>query len=129
MPPSKVSLPCLLGDEECQFTTVELEFSQAKELVDGHMKYAHGAGGGYSSGGGDNHRKPEKFPRPEIKLDSTAEDWAEFEVTWQQYKELDSNQSGTVTDGSDEDDQPRSAADFEACARVTGLRSPPMSSL
>ena len=28
-----------------------------------------------------------KFPRPEIKLDSTAKDWEEFTVTWTQYKQ------------------------------------------
>ena len=35
-------------------------------------------------GGG---KKPEKFPRPEIKMDSSAEDWSEFEVEWEYYKE------------------------------------------
>ena len=31
--------------------------------------------------------KPEKFPRPKIKLDSTAKDWEQFTVTWTQYKQ------------------------------------------
>ena len=37
--------------------------------------------------GGGSQRKPENFPRPEISLDKSAEDWMEFEVTWDQYKE------------------------------------------
>ena len=54
-----------------EFQTVSLEYEQAKHLLDGHMQYAHGTG---PAGG----KKPEKFPRPEIKMDSSAEDWAEF---------------------------------------------------
>ena len=76
-----IRLPCLVGDA-CEFQTVLLEYEQAKAQQDGHMQYAHGAGAG--AGGG---KKPEKFPRPEIKMDSSAEDWAEFEVEWEQYKE------------------------------------------
>ena len=76
-----IRLPCLVGDA-CEFQTVSLEYEQAKAQQDGHMQYAHGAGAG--AGGG---KKPEKFPRPEIKMDSSAEDWAEFEVEWDQYKE------------------------------------------
>ena len=45
------------------------------------MRYAHGQGQTAST------NKPEKFPRPEIKLDSTAEDWEEFTVMWGQYKQ------------------------------------------
>ena len=76
-----IRLPCLMGDE-CGFQTVELEYDKAKLQLDGHMQYAHGDAAG--AGGG---KKPEKFPRPEIKMDSSAEDWAEFEVEWEQYKE------------------------------------------
>ena len=47
-----------------------------------HMRYAHPTGGANS-----DDRKPEKFPRPEIKLDSSAEDWSKFLETWKQYKE------------------------------------------
>ena len=75
-----VQLPCLVGGD-CNFQTVQLEYEQAKPLLDGHMQYAHGAAG--TAGG----KKPEKFPRPEIKLDSSVEDWSEFEVEWEQYKE------------------------------------------
>ena len=77
-----IKLPCLVGGE-CDFETVELEYEQAKAQQDGHMQYAHGGGAAGPAGG----KKPEKFPRPEIKMDSSAEDWSEFEVEWEQYKE------------------------------------------
>ena len=76
-----IRLPCLVGGD-CNFQTVQLEYEQAKAQQDGHMQYAHGATAGAGVG-----KKPEKFPRPEIKMDSSAEDWSEFEVEWEQYKE------------------------------------------
>ena len=45
------------------------------------MRYAHPIIGGEAAIG-----KPENFPRPEIKLESTMEDWDEFSATWEQYK-------------------------------------------
>ena len=74
-----VKLPCQIGGD-CDFETISLPYEQAKEQLDGHMRYAHGQAQAVNS------NKPEKFPRPEIKLDSTAEDWEEFSVTWSQYK-------------------------------------------
>ena len=74
-----VKLPCPVGD--CNHETIQLEYAQAKEQLDIHVKYTHAAVGGESS------KKPEKFPRPKIKLDSSSEDWCEFQVTWEQYKE------------------------------------------
>ena len=79
-----IKLPCLVCGDGWNFETVQLEYEQAKAQQDGHMQYAHGNAAGHSVGGA---KKPEKFPRPEIKMDSSAEDWAEFEVTWKQYKE------------------------------------------
>ena len=79
MAPTK--LKCTFGDS-CQYETQEQEFAQSKELLESHLKYAHPV-----QGGGNNDRKPEKFPRPEIKLESSAEEWSEFLVTWDQYKE------------------------------------------
>ena len=76
---TNVKLPCQIGGD-CEFQTVSLPYEQAKEQLDGHMRYAHGQAQAVSS------NKPEKFPRPEIQLDSTAEDWEEFSVTWSQYK-------------------------------------------
>ena len=80
MPTNNVKLPCVIGGE-CDFETISLPYEQAKEQLDGHMQYAHGQAQTVST------NKPEKFPRPEIKLDSTAEDWEEFMVTWTQYKQ------------------------------------------
>ena len=78
-----IGLPCLVGGD-CKFQTVQLEFEQAKAQLDGHMQYAHSTA---RTGGG---KKPERFPSPEIKMDSSAEDWSEFEVKWKQYKETGS---------------------------------------
>ena len=38
---SSYQLPCLLGDDSCQFTTIQLEFPQAKEILQMHMKLVH----------------------------------------------------------------------------------------
>ena len=81
MAPTK--LKCTFGDTSCNFETQELEFPQAKELLETHLKFAHPAQGG---GNNDRRPRPESFPRPELKLDSSAEEWSEFLVTWQQYK-------------------------------------------
>ena len=78
MAPTK--LKCTIGDS-CNYETQELEFAQSKELLESHLKYAHPV-----QVGSNNDRKPEKFPRPEVKLDSSAEEWSEFLVTWDQYK-------------------------------------------
>ena len=75
-----VKLKCTIGDT-CQYETQELEFAQANILLEGHLKHAHPV-----AGRGNNDSKPEKFPRPELKLDSSAEEWSEFKVTWEQYK-------------------------------------------
>ena len=77
-----IKLPCLVGGD-CNFETVELEYDLAKAQQDGHMQYAHGN----AAGQGGAPKRPEKFPRPEIKMDSSVEDWSEFEVEWDQYKE------------------------------------------
>ena len=75
-----VKLPCAIGGD-CDYETINLPYEQAKDLLEIHMMYAHRDAQPVSS------NKPEKFPRPEIKLDSTAENWEEFIVTWAQYKE------------------------------------------
>ena len=78
-----VKLPCPARD--CAYETIEQETrADAKELLDIHVRIDHAA---TAVAGGDSHKKPEKFPRPEISLDKTAEDWSEFLVTWEQYKE------------------------------------------
>ena len=77
MAPTQLQCPA----RDCDYKTQQLEYAQAKELLDIHVKVDH------SAGGGENHRKPEKFPRPEISLDKSAEDWSEFIQHWEQYKE------------------------------------------
>ena len=51
-------------------------------MLESHLKFAHPIPGGSS-----NDRKPEKLPTPDLKLDSSAEEWSEVLVTWQQYEE------------------------------------------
>ena len=68
-----VKLKCTFGDTNCNFETQELEFGQSKELLETHLQFAHP-----TQGGGNNDRKPEKFPRPDLKLDSSAEEWSKF---------------------------------------------------
>ena len=41
MTKSSYQLPCLLGDDSCQYITIQLEFSQAKEILEMHMKLVH----------------------------------------------------------------------------------------
>ena len=73
-----LKLPCPVGG--CDHETIELEYAQAKEQLDIHVKYTHNA-----AASGESSKKPEKFPRPEIKLDSSSEDWSEFKITWGQW--------------------------------------------
>ena len=49
--------------------------NNAEKLLESHLKFAHPI-----AGGSNNDNKPEKFPRPELKLDSSAEEWSEFLV-------------------------------------------------
>ena len=35
------SLPCLLEEDKCSFSTIKLEFPKAKEILELHMKYVH----------------------------------------------------------------------------------------
>ena len=63
--------------------------NNAEKLLESHLKFAHPI-----AGGSNNDNKPEKFPRPELKLDSSAEEWSEFLVPWNEYKaEPDSSNS------------------------------------
>ena len=50
-----VQLPCPVGD--CNHKTIQLEYAQAKEQLDIHVKYTHAAVGGESS------KKPAQLPR------------------------------------------------------------------
>ena len=62
------------GGGDCEFETISLPYDQASEQLDGQAPVG-------------SSNKHEKFPRPEIKLDSTAEDLEEFSLKWSQYKE------------------------------------------
>ena len=44
-----------------------------KGVLETHLQFAHP-----TQDGGNNDRKPEKFPRPDLKLDSSAEEWSKF---------------------------------------------------
>ena len=54
--------------------------NNAEKLLESHLKFAHPI-----AGGSNNDNKPEKLPRPELKLDSSAEEWSEFLVPWNEY--------------------------------------------
>ena len=77
-------LPCVLGATACNYETPELQYEQAKEQLELHMKYRHPAANVGTPG---ENKKPEKFPRPVLELDTTEENYAEFAATWKQYKE------------------------------------------
>ena len=55
--------------------------NNAEKLLESYLKFAHPI-----AGGSNNDNKPEKFPRPELKLHSSAEEWSEFLVPWNEYK-------------------------------------------
>ena len=84
-----VELPCPAND--CEFKTIKLEFAHAKELLDIHVKVDHPV----AAVGGESQRKPEKFPRPEISLDKSAEEWSEFKVSL--FTEFSVIDSGSVS--------------------------------
>ena len=78
-----MELPC--PSSTCAYKTVKLEYAQAQEQLELHARIDHSAA--IAGGGGDSQRRPEKFHRPEISIDKSTEDWNEFLVTWEQYKE------------------------------------------
>ena len=49
--------------------------NNAEKLLESHLKFAHPIAGGSNN---DN--------KPELKLDSSAEEWSEFLVPWNEYK-------------------------------------------
>ena len=73
-----VELPCLIGGD-CDFKTFPLEFNQAKELLDGHMRYAHPIPNPTSlSSVGPTQRRNKQLER-EGKPGSDG--WRRFEIT------------------------------------------------
>ena len=72
-----IRLRCQIGGS-CKFETVPLKYEQAREQVEGHMKYAHPLQ--------SSVRRRQEIPRPEVMSDCSVEDWDEFLVSWEQYK-------------------------------------------
>ena len=79
MAPTKLSCP---AGATCGYTTEEVEFEAAMELLKMHRDIAHAAPAQLPQG-----KKPEKFPRPSIDVDTTAEAWNDFYMAWLQYKD------------------------------------------
>ena len=77
-----MKLRCPAG-EPCAYVTEEVDQQTALALLAMHERAAHPNTGG---GGGNTVKKPEKFPRPQIAQDATAEVWEEFHTAWLQYK-------------------------------------------
>ena len=79
-----VKLKCPAG-VACTYVTEEVDSQTALALLPMHERAVNPASGG----GGESTKanKPEKFPRPQIDQDSTAEAWDEFHTAWQQYKD------------------------------------------
>ena len=78
-----VQLPCAMGAATCAYVTPELQYEQATHQLELHMRYSHPA----VRVGTGNNKKPEKFLWPILELETTEEDYAEFEATWMQDKE------------------------------------------
>ena len=79
-----VKLTCPAGGP-CNYVTEEVDAQTALALLTMHERTAHP-----TVGGGEERTKvmkPEKFPRPQIDQDSTAETWDEFHTAWLQYKD------------------------------------------
>ena len=81
---SAVILPCPMG-MDCDYKTESVEEATALEMQAMHECMKHPTSANLATNGGS--KKPEKFPRPSIDLDSTAEAWQEFHTSWLQYKD------------------------------------------
>ena len=79
-----MKLRCPAG-APCAYVTEEVDQQTALTLLEMHERAAHPNTGG--GGGGNTVKKPEKFPRPQIAQDATAEVWEEFHTAWLQYKD------------------------------------------
>lgn len=79
MAPTKLTCP---AGAACGYTTEEVELDSAMELLKMHRDIAHAAAPPPQQG-----KKPEKFPRPSIDVDTTSEAWNDFYMAWLQYKD------------------------------------------
>ena len=78
-----VKLSCPAG-AACGYVTEEVELQTAMALLAMHREIAHPAAVPAQQ---HNSRKPEKFPRPSINVDTTHEAWQDFYTAWLQYKD------------------------------------------
>ena len=78
-----VKLSCPMGSSYT-YKTEEVEEATTLALLDKHERMGHPAVNQIFTNGG---KKPKKFPRPLIDLDSTAETWQEFHNSWLQYQD------------------------------------------
>ena len=68
---------------QCGYVTEEVDIQSAMTMLAMHKEIVHpGAATPQNSS-----RKPEKFPRPTITVDTTAEAWQDFYTSWLQYKD------------------------------------------
>ena len=78
MAPTQLPCPSIA----CEYVTVEAEFEDAMRLLQMHKEMDHATLAPPPQG-----KKPEKFPRPTIDVDTTAEAWDDFYMAWLQYKD------------------------------------------
>ena len=76
-------LPC--PGTQCNYVTEEVDIQAALALLTMHKEIDHP--GNSPATPQSSSRKPEKFPRPNITIDTTAEAWQEFYTSWLQYKD------------------------------------------
>ena len=76
-------LPC--PGTQCGYVTEELDIQDAMAMLAMHKEIDHPAANPATPH--TSSRKPEKFPRPSITVDTTAEAWQDFYTSWLQYKD------------------------------------------
>ena len=76
-------LPC--PGTQCNYVTEEVDIQAALTLLAMHKEIDHPGDGQATPQ--SSSRKPEKFPRPNITIDTTAEAWQDFYTSWLQYKD------------------------------------------
>ena len=82
-----VRLGCPAG-APCVYATEDLEEGNALAMLTMHVALIHPQQQQAAAPpAAANNKKPEKFPRPNIDLDATAETWQDFYTAWLQYKD------------------------------------------
>ena len=78
---SKLKLSCVFPS--CAYVTDELLFDQARMMLEMHREYVHV----HREVKISEENKSEKNPRPIIDLDCSEEDWSQFLIMWNKFKE------------------------------------------